>query len=116
MQAKKPWYFKEVLAGMYVDQELTIRQIAQIFDLAVSTIFYWLKKHEIPIREFDIGTVNKGQTMSDEQKQVLSQKTKERHATKGHPMLGKKLSEETKRKIRISMRKKRHLKHTGESE
>lgn len=107
MRAKKPWYYKEVLVGLYVDQQLTIRQIGQIFDLAPSTVLYWLRKHEIKLRDYDIGQVNLGKTFTEEERQHLSELAKERFATSPHPRLGKKLSEQTKTKIRVAMRQRR---------
>lgn len=107
MKAKKPWHIKEVMVNLYLEAELTIRQIAGIFSLAPSTVLYWLRKHEIQLREYDIGNVNRGKTLPDEQKQKISDKIKLRHATYGHPLRGRTLSNETKKKIRVAAYKRR---------
>lgn len=41
---------KEKLEELYLEEELTTRQIAQICDCGKTTVRRWLKKHEIPRR------------------------------------------------------------------
>jgi hypothetical protein len=105
---KKPWHHKDVLEAMYVDQELTLREMAQILETTPSNILYHLRKFSIPTRQFNIGDVNRDKTLSDEEKTHLSEIAKERFSDKrNHPMFGRRHTEESKRKMSETKKRKR---------
>ena len=70
---KKKWHHKEVLEGMYLDQSLSMRQIAEILGTTAPTIRYWMQKFRIESRDHDIGDLNRGKELSDKEKNLLSE-------------------------------------------
>ena len=115
MKTKKPWQHKEVLESMYKDQELTIRTLAKILKTTPSNILYWMKKFEIPTRHFEIGELNKGKKLSENECRRLSEIAKERFKDpRNHPMYGKKHTEESKRKM-SETKKRRRRERRGDS-
>jgi len=111
---KKPWHHKKMLETMYIEQELTLREMAQILETTPSNILYHLRKFDIDTREFNIGDVNKGKALSDAEKKHLSEIAKERFQDKrNHPMFGKRHSEESKRKM-SETKKRRRRERLGE--
>lgn len=108
MKVKKPWQHEEILRGLYEEQTLTIRTIAQILKTTPSNILYWMRKFDISTRKFEIGDLNKGKTLSEEERQRLSEIAKERFRDpRNHPMFGRKHTEESKRKMSETKRKRR---------
>ncbi len=107
MRTKKPWHHKEILEGLYLEEGLTLRQIAAIFKTSASNILYWMKKFNIKTRDFDIGSVTAGKKLTEEQKQHLSALAKERFKdpTK-HPMYGHRHTELSRRRISETKRRK----------
>lgn len=111
---KKPWHHRDVLEGMYIDQKLTLREMAQILETTPSNILYHLRKFDIDTREFNIGDVNKGKALSDEEKEHLSEVAKERFQDKrNHPMFGKRHTEASKQKM-SETKKRRRRERLGE--
>lgn len=105
---KKPWHHKDVLEGMYIEQQLTLREMAQILETTPSNILYHLRKFDITTRDFSIGDVNKGKSLSDEEKEHLSEIAKERFRDKrNHPMYGKRHTEASKLKMSETKRQRR---------
>jgi len=97
---RKTWMYRDVLDGMYTEQELTLRQIAQILDSTPANILYWIRKFEIPTRPSDIGKIRRGSKMCESDKKRLSEIAKERFKTKeNHPMYGKHHTESARKKI-----------------
>jgi len=117
MRVKKRWQHKEVLQNMYEDQGLPIRTIADILETTPNNILYWMRKFDIESRKFEIGDLNKGKKLSDEERQHLSDIAKNRFKDPtNHPMYGKKHTEaarlqmsETKRKKREQRQKEKEL-------
>jgi hypothetical protein len=108
MKVKKPWQHKEILNGLYEEQKLTIRTIAQILQTTPSNILYWMRKFEITTRKFEIGELNRGKKLSEEECQRLSDVAKERFKDpRNHPMYGRKHSEASKRKMSETKRRRR---------
>ena len=108
MKVKKRWQYKEVLESLYEKQELTIRTIAQILKTTPSNILYWMRKFDIKTRQFEIGNLNKGKQLSEEERQRLSEVAKERFKDpRNHPMYGKKHTEASKRKMSETKKRKR---------
>jgi len=97
---RKAWMYRDVLQGMYIEQELTLRQIAQILDSTPANILYWIRKFEIPTRSSDIGAIRRGKKMCDSDRERLSQIARERFKDKtNHPMYGKHHTESARKKI-----------------
>jgi hypothetical protein len=108
MKAKKPWQHKEILRGLYEDQELTIRTMAQVLQTTPSNILYWMKKFELSTRQFEIGGLNRGKKLSEDECRRLSEIAKERFKDpRNHPMYGKKHSETSKRKMSETKKRRR---------
>ena len=104
---KRPWHHKDVLNGMYHEQGLTVRQIAEIFNVSAVTVRYWLAKFNIERRKHCIGNVTRGKHLSSERKKFLSEFAKKRFITKeDHPMYGRKHSLSTRRKMSESQKKR----------
>lgn len=96
----KPWQDKEILEDLYVTQQLTMRTIASLLGTSAPTIKYWIEKFDIEAREFNIGSLHKGQKLSEEHKAKISESVKQRFSNKeNHPMHGKKHSPETRQKM-----------------
>lgn len=114
MKTKKRWQHKEVLEGLYQEQGLTIRTIAEILQTTPSNILYWMRKFDIETRKFNIGELNKGKTLSLDEKARLSEVAKERFSNpENHPMYGRKHSEASKRKM-SETKKRRYRERRGE--
>lgn len=114
MRKKKVYQHKEILEGLYLEQNLTMRQIAEICGVAVTTIFYWLQKLDIPTRDFDIGSVNREKSLSDDVKQKLSIFAKERFKNpENHPMKGRCHTEESRRKMSETKKLRNALRRQG---
>jgi transposase len=110
---KKKWHHKEVLRGMYVDQGLTMRQIAQILGTTATTIKYWMEKFNIEGRQHCIGDVTRGTQRTEEEKEYLSEVAKKRFKhPEDHPMFGHRHTEEAKRKM-SETKKQRHRERQG---
>ena len=108
MKTKKRWQHKEVLESLYEDQKLTIRTMAQILQTTPSNILYWMKKFEVSSRQFEIGDLNRGKKLSEDECRRLSEIAKERFKDpRNHPMYGKKHSEESKRKMSETKKRRR---------
>ncbi len=108
MKVRKPWQHEEILMGLYEEQGLTIRTIAQILQTTPSNILYWMRKFDISTRKFEIGNLNKGKVLSKDERQRLSDVAKERFKDpRNHPMYGKKHSEAAKRKMSETKRRRR---------
>ena len=81
---------KETLEELYLHQELTMKEIAQMYDVAVGTVFNYIKKYEIPERKkftertrkkmisshIGIPSVRKGVKLQDETKRKISKAQK----------------------------------------
>lgn len=112
--AHQLWQHRDILEGLYIEEQCTLREIAEVLSTNPSTILYWMRKFEIPTRDFDIGCVNKGKKLSDKEKHNLSEFAKVRFLNKeNHPMFGRKHSEESKRKM-SETKKRRRAKRLGE--
>lgn len=108
MKQKKPWHYREILENMYVEQNLTLRQIAQILNTTATNILYWMRKFEIDTRNYNIGELNKGKILSKKEKELLSKIAKERFKNpKNHPMYGHRHTDEAKRKISETKKRRR---------
>lgn len=104
---KKQWHHKEILRGMYEDQKLTMRQIAQILGTTASTIKYWMRRFNIKSREHRLGDMIRGTFRSKEYKQSLSEFAKKRFShPENHPMFGHRHSEESRRKMSETKKRK----------
>jgi hypothetical protein len=104
---KKKWHHKEVLQGMYQDQDLTMRQIAEILGTTAATIKYWMEKFQIDSRDYCIGDTKRGTMMTEEMKTRLSDVAKERFQhPEDHPMWNHKHSEASKRKMSETKRRR----------
>lgn len=115
MKPRMPWHHKDVLQGMYLEQKLSLREIAHILNTTPSSILYWIRKFEIPTRSFEIGSLNRGKQLSDIKRNKLSQIAKERFADpQNHPMTGHKHSEESKKKMSETKRLRKLIKEQGE--
>lgn len=75
---------EETLKELYLNQELTVREISEMSNVSVGTVFNYLKKYGI-----------------SREKYTSKSRAKISNSLKGHPSARKgiKLSEETKRKI-----------------
>lgn len=108
MRLKKPWQHREILIGLYHEQHLTIRTIAQILNTTASNVLYWMRKLDVNTREFSIGDLNKGRKLTDKEREHLSKIAKERFKDpSNHPMYGKKHSEESKQKMSETKKRRR---------
>jgi predicted DNA-binding protein YlxM (UPF0122 family) len=104
---------REILEDLYINQELSMKKIAEKFNVCPATILDWLKKFNVKIRsksEALNGEKNPmyGRCHTEETKRKLSE------ARKGekNPMYGKHLSEETKKKISKGRLGKYHSEET----
>ena len=105
---KKKWHHKEVLQGMYQDQGLTMRQIAEILGTTAATIKYWMEKFQIQGRDYCIGDTKRGTVLTDEVKARLSDVAKKRFQhPEDHPMWGHGHSEASKRKMSETKKQRR---------
>ena len=100
-------YSRESLKELYVTKKLSIRAIAALLDSNPSYIRYWLLKYGIKLRKFNIGKLNKNKKLTTGEKELLSLQAKNRYRYSKHPRLGKKHTEETKKKISQSVKAKR---------
>lgn len=106
--ADKLWQHKEILKNMYEEQGLTVRAIAQILSTSPANISYWMKKFKIDGKNYDIGELNKGKVLTEEEKQHLSEVAKERFKeSENHPMFGHKHTEISKKKMSETKKKKK---------
>lgn len=77
---------RESLQVAYIDGRKTMRQIAEELGVTAAAVYYWLKKYNIPTRS--AGEYLKGRKQPPEICEIISRTHK-----------GKKLSDETKRKM-----------------
>lgn len=105
---------KEILTNLYVEQSLSVREIAKVFGCGTTTVFYWLRKHNIPMRAWNLGDHLRGKTLTEEQKKNISECNKKRFANKeDHPFYQRHHSEESKKKISESMKEHYRKKQNG---
>lgn len=99
---------REILTNLYVEQGLTVRGMAKVLGCGPTTVFYWLCKHSIPTRDWNIGDAIRGQPRTEEERKNLSEFAKKRFADgpESHPFYQRRHSEESKKKMSESM--KRH--------
>ncbi len=50
-QNHRPWKDRERLSALYRDQNMTTREVAEELGCAKTTVEYWLRHHDIPIRD-----------------------------------------------------------------
>jgi hypothetical protein len=107
MKGKKRWQHKEVLRGMYEDQCLSMREIADVLGTTAPTIKRWMDKFDIQSRDFNIGDVYRGKSRDEAYCKNISSKAKERFKNKkNHPMYGKKHSDKSKDKMSETKKRK----------
>jgi len=96
---------KGILESLYVEQGLSMSNIAQQLDSSESSISMLLEKYGIPKRKQWEGMAgwNKGQPLPDWQRKLLSDFAKRRTGEK-HPRYGVTLSDETRQKISESLK------------
>ena len=76
---------KEILEKLYLDEEMTMHEIAEFLDVSVGSVYNYIKKYGIPSRP----------TMTEKTKRKISAKLKGKPAK----LKVRKLSQETKKKI-----------------
>ena len=77
---------KEILTNLYVEQGLSVRAIARLLGCGTTTVFYWLGKHDIPTRAWNLGDHLRGKPLTEEKKLCISKSSKKRFANKeNHP-------------------------------
>lgn len=89
---KKYFLQYNILYDLYINQNLSYRQISEKINIDKNAIYYWLKKYEIQLRPIKLFT--KGHKINLNKKKTNETKRK---ISKAHK--GKKLSIETKQKI-----------------
>lgn len=91
--------------NLYVEQNLSVRAVAKLLGCGTTTVFYWLHKHSIPMRAWNLGDHLRGKSLTEKQKKIISEHNKKRFANKeDHPFYQRHHSEESKRKISESMK------------
>lgn len=76
---------KEILEKLYLDEEMSMHEIAEFLDVSVGSVYNYIKKYGIPSRP----------QMTEKTKRKISAKLK----GKPSKLKGRKLSQETKKKI-----------------
>ena len=111
---RKPWQDKQLLESLYLQQKLTLREISELIGVTVAAIFYWFRKFGIERRQFDIGSIARGKQRTEEEKALLSDFAKKRFLAKeDHPMFGHRHTEEARRKMSETKRRKRAERQAG---
>lgn len=121
MDSKVIYKDKRWLIDKYINEKLSMQVIADLCDVAVPTIFYWLKKFEIPSRlrgEYLKG--KKVKPFTEEHKRKLSEAAKGRKRSEAFILKqiqsrkGYKHSDETKRKISEGQKGNKRSKEHGQ--
>jgi hypothetical protein len=54
-RGSRPWHDAETLRELYVEDELTSREVADELGTTKPTILRWLRKHDLPVRSSPVG-------------------------------------------------------------